>query len=132
MTPEAARFLQNAEKHLERGHIMLGVHLNDDAARAAYLAAFHAAQAVIFERTGKVVKTHRGVQNEFLRLTKDGPHVTPDQRIFLSQAYNFKAIADYETGPGAELSAEEALAALERGREFIDNVRRVLTPPKPA
>ncbi len=85
MTPEAARFLQNAEKHLERGNIMLGAHLHDDAARAAYLAAFHAAQALIFERTGKVAKTHRGVQNEFLRLTKDDPSFAPDQRTFLSQ-----------------------------------------------
>jgi uncharacterized protein (UPF0332 family) len=122
VTPEAARFLQNAENHLERGHAMLGVHLNDDAARAAYLAAFHGAQAVIFERSGRVVKTHRGVQNEFLRLTKDDPLFTPDQRIFLSQAYNVKAVADYETGP-AELSAEQATAALERGRGFVDAVR---------
>lgn len=128
MTPEAERILQRAEKHLERGQVMLGSGLNDDAGRAAYLAAFHAAQAVIFERTGKVVKTHRGVQSEFLRLTKDDPHVTPDQRIFLSQAYNFKAIADYETGPGAELSAEDAAAALEKGRGFVDTVRRILTP----
>ncbi|MDQ2776575.1 MAG: HEPN domain-containing protein, partial [Acidobacteriota bacterium] len=102
----------------------------DDAARAAYLAAFHAAQALIFERTGKVAKTHRGVQNEFLRLTKDDPSFAPDQRIFLSQAYNFKALADYETGP-AELSSEQVTAALERGRGFVDAVRRVLTPPKP-
>lgn len=131
MTPEAARFLQNAEKHLERGYVMSGVHLNDDAARAAYLAAFHAAQAVIFEWTGKVAKTHRGVQNEFLRLTKDDLRFTPDQRIFLSQAYNFKAVADYETGP-SELSAEQSIAALERGRGFVDAVRRVLTPLKPA
>jgi uncharacterized protein (UPF0332 family) len=71
---------------------------------------------------------HRGVQSEFLRLTKDDPHVTRDQRIFLSQAYNFRAIADYETGPDAELSAEEATAALESGRGFVDAVRRVLTP----
>ncbi|MFL6463058.1 MAG: HEPN domain-containing protein [Bryobacteraceae bacterium] len=82
MTPEADCILQKAEKHLERGYVMLGVGLNDDAGRAAYLAAFHAAQAVIFERTGKVVKTHRGVQSEFLRLTKDDPGFTPDQRIF--------------------------------------------------
>ena len=66
MSPEADRFLQKAEKHLERGHVMLSVGLNDDAGRAAYLAAFHAAQAIIFDRTGKVVKTHRGVQSEFL------------------------------------------------------------------
>lgn len=126
MTPEADRFLQHAEQHLKRGGIMLGVQLNDDAARASYLAAFHAAQAVIFQRTGKVAKTHRGVQSEFLRLTKDDPGFTPDQRIFLSQAYNFKAVADYETG-SAELSAEQATAALERGRVFVDAVRRILT-----
>jgi uncharacterized protein (UPF0332 family) len=103
VTPEADCILQKAEKHLERGYVMLGVGLNDDAGRAAYLAAFHAAQAVIFERTGKVVKTHRGVQSEFLQLTKDDPGFTPDQRIFLSQAYNFKAVADYDIGPGAGL-----------------------------
>lgn len=97
MTPEASRFLRNAENHLERGLVMLGVHLNDDAARATYLAAFHAAQAIIFDLTGKVAKTHRGVQNEFFQLTRDDPHFTPNERIFLSQAYNFKAVADYDT-----------------------------------
>jgi uncharacterized protein (UPF0332 family) len=131
VTPEAASFFQHSEKHLERGLTMLGVHLTDDAARAAYLAAFHAAQAVIFERTGKVAKTHRGVQNEFFRLTKDDPGFTSDQRIFLSQAYNFKAVADYETGP-TELSAQRATAALERGRGFVDAVRRALTSPRSA
>ncbi len=103
------------------------MHLNDDAARAAYLAVFHAAQGIIFERSGRVVKTHRGVQSEFLRPTKDDPLFTPDQRIFLSQAYNFKAVADYETG-SAELSAEQAMVGLESGRGFVNAVRRVLTP----
>ena len=56
MTPEAARFLQNADDHLERGQTMLAAGLNYDAGRAAYLAAFHAAQAIIFERGGKVIK----------------------------------------------------------------------------
>jgi len=132
LTLETDHILQKAEKHLERGQVMLGVGLHDDAGRAAYLAVFHAAQAVIFERTGKVAKTHRGVQNEFLRLTRDDPHFTPDQRIFLSQAYNFKAVADYETGPEAEISAEKATAALEGGRSFVDAVRYVLIPPNPA
>jgi hypothetical protein len=52
---------------------MLGVRLNEDAGRAAYLAGYHAAQAFIFESVGKVFKTHKGVQTEFLRLTKDDP-----------------------------------------------------------
>ena len=78
---------------------MLAAGLNYDAGRAAYLAAFHAAQAIVFERSGKVVKTHKGVNIEFLRLTKDDPAFTPDQRGFLSPAYDFKAVADYDTGP---------------------------------
>ena len=89
MTPEAERFLQNADDHLERGQTMLAAGLNYDAGRAAYLAAFHAAQAIIFERTGKMVKTHKGVNIEFLRATKDDPRFTPDQRGFLSEAYDF-------------------------------------------
>ena len=42
MNPETDRMLQKAEKHLERGRVMLNVSLNDDAGRAAYLAASHA------------------------------------------------------------------------------------------
>lgn len=67
MTPESSRFLAKAREHLERAAVMLRVGLPDDAGRAAYLAAFHAAQAFIFEGTGKVIKTHNGVQAEFMR-----------------------------------------------------------------
>ncbi len=131
MTPEAARFLQNADDHLERGQTMLVAGLNYDAARAAYLAAFHAAQAVIFERSGKVVKTHKGVNIEFLGLTKDDPALRPDQRGFLSQAYDFKAVADYDTGPIAEVSSQQAINAMGVARSFVATVRRVLTPQPP-
>ncbi len=94
--------------------------------------AFHAAQAVIFERSGgKVVKSHKGVNIEFLRLTKDDPAFTPDQRRFLSRAYDFKAVADYDTGPIAEVSSQEAVNAVEVARTFVATVRRVLTSPNP-
>jgi uncharacterized protein (UPF0332 family) len=128
MTPEAFRFLQNADDQLERGQTMLAAGLNYDAGRAAYLAAFHAAQAIIFERSAKVVKTHKGVNIEFLRLNKDDPAFTPGQRGFLSRAYDFKAVADYDTGPIAEVSSQEATDAVEVARAFVATVRRVLTP----
>ena len=47
MTPEARLFLEKAQKLLVRADTMLGVGLNDDAGRTAYLAGFHAAQALI-------------------------------------------------------------------------------------
>jgi uncharacterized protein (UPF0332 family) len=129
--PQAERFLHNADDHLGRGQAMIAARLNDDAGRAAYLAAFHAAQAIIFERTGKVYKSHKGVNIEFLRLTKNDPHFSPEQRGFLSKAYDFKAVADYDTGPIAEVSSQEAVDAVEAARKFVATVRRVLTPQPP-
>jgi uncharacterized protein (UPF0332 family) len=43
------------------------------AGREAYLAAFHAAEALLYERTAKIAKTHRGLRAEFARLSKDEP-----------------------------------------------------------
>ncbi len=75
MTPQAARFVEKAQKLLADAEIMLGAGLNDAAGRNAYLAGFHAAQAFIFEHVGKTFKSHSGVQKEFLRLTKDDPRM---------------------------------------------------------
>jgi len=128
VTPEAGRFLQNALNHLERASTMLSVSLNEDAGRAAYLAGLHAAQAFIFESTGKVFKTHNGVQTEFLRLTKADPRFAPKLRTFLSHAYNLKAIADYEGGPGSEVSAEQATSAVEAGKQFVTHIAGLISP----
>jgi len=105
---------------------MLGVHLNEDAGRAAYLAGFHAAQAFIFDNIGKVFKTHRGVQTEFLRLTKDDSRIEPELRIFLSQAYNLKAIADYEGGDDSEFSAQRAAAAIRAATRFVHCIAELI------
>ncbi len=131
MTPEASRYLAKAQTLLEHATTMLTVSLNEDAGRAAYLAGFHAAQAVIFENTQKVFKSHKGVQTEFLRLTKDDPRFAAEQRIFLSQTYNLKVMADYETGPGSEISAERAARAVGAGKEFVEQIGKLLSPGSP-
>jgi uncharacterized protein (UPF0332 family) len=107
MKPEAAKFIDQANIVLARADLMLTVSLNEDAARAAYLASFHVAQAYIFERTGKTSKSHRGVHTEFFRLTKDDARVDPVLRRFLSQSYEFKSVADYLTGDEAVTSARK-------------------------
>ena len=127
MTPQAAGFLEKAQKLLTEADVMLGVKLNEAAGRTAYLAAFHVAQAFIFEHLGKVVKTHNGVQAEFLRLTKDNPRVDAELRLFLSRAYNLKAIADYETGPGSEITAERAAGAVETGKRFVAHIANLIS-----
>lgn len=130
--PETGRFLAKAQDLLGQADTMLGVGLNDAAGRTAYLAGFHVAQAFIFERLGKVLKTHSGVQSEFLRLTKNDPRVDTKLRGFLSQAYNLKAIADYETGPGSAVSAERAREAVETAKRFVAHVATLVPAVKPA
>lgn len=92
--------------------------LNQAAGRTAYLASYHTAQAFVFERDGKVFKTHAGVQTEFLRLTKDDPRVDSELRGFLSRSYNLKALADYETGEGA---AWRAATEIQKNRVSFNN-----------
>jgi uncharacterized protein (UPF0332 family) len=88
--------------------------------------AFHAAQALIHERTGREARTHQGVRSQFLRLTKDDPRISVELRRFLSQAYDLKAVADYATGPDAIVPLEQAAKAIEMARRFLDCVTSLL------
>ena len=68
MKPQAAAFLEKSRELLEHAATMLNVGLHEDAGRTAYLAGFHAAQALIFETQGRVFRKHASVQGEFGRL----------------------------------------------------------------
>jgi uncharacterized protein (UPF0332 family) len=107
---------------------MMGVGLDEPAGRTAYMAALHAAQALIFENTDKVVSSHKGVQSEFWLLTKDEPRVDDELRAFLSRAYRFKRIADYETGPGSHISAEAARTVIATAHRLVDCVAALIPP----
>jgi uncharacterized protein (UPF0332 family) len=99
VTPETAEHLDKAREYLTKARNLLDVmHYNDEAGRAAYLAGFHAAQALISERTGRVAKTHDGVNSQFNLLTRDDARVDTELRSFLGRAYNLKAVADYRQG----------------------------------
>ena len=126
MKPEAAAFLDKAREFLVKAESMFANDWPDEAGRAAYLAGMHAAQALIVERTGKIVKRHRGVHSEFARLAKDEPRFDIELRAFLGRAYNLKAIADYETGPNAQVSAESARTAIATARRFVECVTEML------
>lgn len=119
MKPETAAFLQKAREFLGKAQGMLNNEWPDEAGRAAYLAGLHAAKAFIFESTGKAIKSHKGVQGEFGRLVKDDPRVDKELRAFLGRAYNLKALADYETGSGSQVSAESAREAIQTAHRFV-------------
>lgn len=128
MRPESAKFVEQANIVIGRAGVMLKAGVNEDAARSAYMACFHVAQAYIFERTGKVSKSHNGVQVEFFRLTKDDSQIDHDLRKFLARAYEFKSIADYFTGPNAAVSAVQAADAIVEAKRFIMHFSGLVVP----
>ena len=108
---------------------MHGMHLNEAAGRTAYLAGFHAAQALISERTGRAVKTHGGVKTEFHRLVRGDTRVDDQLRAFLGFAYDLKAIADYQAGPGSDVTPELAAEAIEMAKHFVAKMAELLLDP---
>lgn len=119
MKPETAEFIAYAIKLLGDADKMLDTGLDDHAARTAYLACFHVARAYTFERNNRTSKTHGGVQTEFFRLSKDDHRSDPELRAFLTTAYHYKSISDYETGPEDTPTPEEAREAVEIARRFV-------------
>jgi uncharacterized protein (UPF0332 family) len=128
---ESATFLQQAQVILGRAERMLAAQLHEDAARAAYLACYHVAQALIFEHTGRALKSHNGVQSEFNRLLKGQSGVDDALRRFLSQSYEFKSVADYGTGPDAVVSASAAEAAVATGKCFVAHFADIIAASSP-
>jgi len=123
--PEVSEHLVKARECLTRARIILEAGVGEDAGRDAYLAGFHAAQAVIRARTGKTAKTHRGVHRIISQLGRTEPPLAA-LAVFLSQAYNMKAVADYELGPGAGVPLERARDAIDQAGEFIEQVAGLL------
>ena len=129
MRSESADYLNRARATLSDAIQINTLPLPHIAAREAYLAVFHAAEAYIFEQTGKVAKTHRGVRAEFARLARNEPRIGRDLTTFLGTAYQFKTIADYAVGYTATpISAPMATTARSTAERFIDVVSQLLAP----
>jgi uncharacterized protein (UPF0332 family) len=132
LTPEVQRYLEKARQTLANGRIILSVCLGDEAGRSAYLAAFHAAQAFILDRSGRVAKTHKGVHVQFAKFAAEEPRIDIELRRFLQRAFNLKAVADYEMGPDAVVPLERAAAALDTATRFVDCIDEIVGRPHSA
>jgi uncharacterized protein (UPF0332 family) len=119
LTPEAAETLATAHQHLSDAKAIRGLNIGHVAAREAYLAAFHAAEAFIHERTGRAIKTHTGLRTVFARLAKDEPRLDPTFTQFLANAYDLKSLADYADRPALRVSPEDADQAIQTAERFI-------------
>jgi uncharacterized protein (UPF0332 family) len=126
MRPEALAYLTKARQSLYEARIILANDLAEAAGRAAYLAAFHAAQAYIFDTTGKAAKTHTGLRTEFARLAKDDARLGRSLSAFLARAYTLKTVADYAIGDDVGITLEEASKAIMEAVAFVEGVSKVL------
>ena len=72
------------------------------------------------------MKTHGGVNAEFHRLIRGDARIDQELRAFLGFAYGLKAIADYETGPGAEVSPALATEAIATARRFVARISELV------
>ncbi len=127
MTPEAERFLDKARECLADARLYQTM-VPRIAGREAYLSAYHAAEALVHDRTGKVARTHRGLRSEFARLTRGDTRIDRSLAEFLGQAYELKSIADYGTGSEAVISAETAAAAISTAARFIECITNLIGP----
>ena len=127
MTPEAAEALATAQQHLSDAKAIRGLRIGHVAARETCLAAFHAAEAFIHEKTGRPVKTHSGLRTVFSRLAKDEPRLDPTFTQFLGNAYDLKSLADYADRPAFRISPEDADAAIVTAERFIAAIATVIT-----
>jgi len=126
MSPEAAFFIVQARESLRRAQGNLAMDFAEEAGRLGYMGALHAARALIFERSGRVVKTHRGVRSGFGQLTKDEPSIDAGLRSFLQDGFELKRKADYFEIGDEPVSTEQARDAVTTATRFVEAVGSLL------
>ena len=126
MTPEARDYLAKAGEELAEARAIMGIGLAKAAARGAYYAAFHAAQALLVARTGRIAKTHTGVRTALAQLPREGSPSDRDLLTFLARAYKYKEIGDYGVGPGIVITIGDAENLLAGADRFVARVTALL------
>ena len=124
--PETAAYIAKARQSLVEARVLAANDLAEAAGRAAYLAAYPAAQAFVFDATGKASKTQNGVRSEFARACRDEPRLDRSFATFLARAYTLKENADYAIGHSSGIAIGEAREAIEMARRFVDGVAYLL------
>ena len=127
MKPETANYLDKAREDLRDAQTIAAVGLAKVAARSAYYAGFHAAEAILSEYTGKIAKTHSGVRTELARLAITTLAIDKTFPAFLAKTYKYKEVSDYSIGPDAVITVDEARDAIENAVRFVELVTALLT-----
>ncbi len=131
MKPECAAYIDKARSQLSSARNLVRDGYANEAGRATYLATFNAAQAYIYDHTGKAAKTHAGVRSQFAQLSTLEPRIGADMTTFLSDAFNMKKVADYELGPDALLPMDRVMSAIAKATAFVERLSELLDAGAP-
>jgi uncharacterized protein (UPF0332 family) len=126
LTPESRAWLNKAHSDLDEAAKIAAIGLARAAARSACFAAFHAAQALIVERSGKTAKTHSGVRAKFAEIARSESQLDRTFSTFLAQSYKYKEIGDYGIGPEAAITSADAADAIARATRFVEGIEKLL------
>ena len=132
MKPETAHYLAKAREDLADAVAIAAIGLVKVAARSAYYAMFHAAEAYVYERSGKAVKTHSGLRSEFARASIDDPVINRGLIAFLAQSYKYKELADYDIGDAASISRTEVEDVIARASALVSEVEAAIALRSPS
>ena len=132
MKPETKGHLDRAAADLIRAPAAVGTMKEEpvtaeDVARNAYYAAFHAAKALIFERSGITQKRHGSVHKQFEDIAMAEPSLDPAFRTFLIRAYVFKRIGDYDIGAIGQIKPAYALLTLQEAESFVAAIEGLMS-----
>jgi uncharacterized protein (UPF0332 family) len=116
--------LQKAAQLMDYAQRALAADLHEIAAREAYLAAFHAALAYLFERRNAHPKTHSGVHSLFAETAAQDPDLGPQAGSFLPKSYDWKQKHDYSLS--GSISEADAEAVVDGAGDFIARIERAL------
>lgn len=128
MTPEAERLLGKAQLALLQAEHDADGSFFDAAARCCYMAVFYAAQALLFEREGRVPKTHSGVRSRFGLLAQAEQRVGADRAALLAKFYGYKEIADYSLS--LTVPAGAVPIAIRQAEKFVADLQRIIEAPR--
>jgi uncharacterized protein (UPF0332 family) len=123
---DIADYLDKAHRCLVGARTTAAAGLPDVAAREAYLALSHAVEAYIFEPRIRPPK-RLAVSEANSGLAGREPGIGREFLTFLAEAYEFKTIADYGTGPAIDaISPDDAASAISTAGRFIDAIAELL------
>lgn len=115
--------LEKARLSLRRADAMAAAGDAEAAQRECYFAAFHAARALLFVRTGLFERAHERVRVAFGQYAVSFGLPTELAR-FLASAHRYMELADYEIGaPPRDVGAAAAMRSAE---EFVRAVEAEL------